>query len=268
MENNQQPTDPNTAATTQPPTEAPPAPAEATTPPENPAPAAAATTEQPETPPAEPKPRTNEMRIPVTAFRQRVKREAESFVAKALGMPLEQAQANLKKLKDLESGLVEKEAHANEAVERLRQENQSLQRRLQKALNASEELKRKQSKEVRRLKDRQIESDLLYRAKAAGMADANYGVHLFAKAAAAKKASDPSTYFDGLKKTHPHLFKGGASTEPVVAVNTAPPRSSSPDGAPPRPSAQGTSAAKTADDMDAQEFSSHARSRYGYTPGA
>jgi hypothetical protein len=209
------------------------------------------------------------LRIPQASFKQRIQREAETFAQGKLGVPLEEATRLLEVGRKAEKGLLDTEATTNEALKTIQAENVNLRRKVDKLSRAQMDVQKKHKREVRRLKDRQIEADLKATAARQGIRDVDYAVHLFAKEIASGKTTKPNDFFTGLRTDYGYLFNGTAAPVPdVLDPETAPPASTQPGEATPEPKAPGTPApAVNVDDMDNRDFSRHAQSKYGFTPG-
>lgn len=212
-----------------------------------------------------------QIRIPQNAFKARIDREAAAIVRRRLGISLEDAE----KLVKQGGGKVEAATPAAvpaavaATVSNTESAHSAELARLRKQLEQTKKIafdwQNKHRKDTTRLKDKQIEAELSAAAARAGVVDTDYAVHLFAKAAASGKATDPGEFFTALKGTHVHLFSAPKPVE--VTPTTAPPESMQPGEAKPVPVAAGTPAKATnAEDMNPLEFNRHLRS-YGFSPG-
>lgn len=220
------------------------------------------------------KKRKGVIQIPESAFKERVKREAAVEVKRRLGVSMEEAEAIVRRggTQPAGQGQTAVQNTADSAVEQLRRENDNLRKHNERLAKSSEEAQKKAKREVTRANDRRLEAELRAEARMAGCADPDYAVHLFAKAVQRGEASEPATYFAGLKTTNPALFAVAVAPKPAppqeVAAETAPPESQAAGEVKPKPSPAGSPAgAKNAEDMSPQEFSAHQRGAYGYTPG-
>lgn len=269
-----------------------PAPAEPTAvpaePPAAPAPVAAAPGQQPlpavdPNPPGTPEPPAPQpaatpkgksgqwLRLPKASFAARVKRDAESMVQSQFGVTFDEAKRLVDVGRNAEKGLLDNKAATDTTVKQLQEELDSTKRRLVKANEALQAGQKKHKREVKRLKDRQIEAQLKHQAARSGIKDTDYAVHLFAQAinSGDERAKDPSTYFNALRESHSYLFEGTTAPPPVeVTPSTAPPASAQPGEVTPEPADPGAAPpAPNVEDLDNQEFSRHTQSKYGFTPG-
>lgn len=226
------------------------------------------------------KPRGPEIRIPQAAFNQRVSRAAAQIVKTRLGVTIEEAEATIKKgaaagVPGANSGNAD--TVANAAMDQLRREKAAAEAKANKAVKDRTDLEAKHKKDLQRLKDKQIASELKYIASSVGIKDTEYAIYLFARHAAANNGADPNKFFAGLKNSNPYLFVAPTvpeakveepAAEEVVAT-TAPPESAEAGEKKPAPDKAGSEAGRAAsiDDMDQKSFSTHMKSKYGYTPG-
>jgi hypothetical protein len=231
-----------------------------------------APTEPPEPKPvAAPKGKKGQwLKLPAASFAARIRRDAESQVQTKFGVSMEEATRLIEVGRKAEKGLLNDAAATDETVKQLQTELADTKRRLDKATRAGQDMTKKHKREVRRLKDRQIEADLKADAARAGIKDVDYALHLFAKNVADGNTSKPREFFGGLKNSHAFLFgANGAPAEPKdIDPSTAPPASAAPGEVTPEPAPSGDPApAPSVDDMDSRDFNNHARSKYGFTPG-
>jgi hypothetical protein len=221
------------------------------------------------------KPRGPEIRIPQAAFKARVQREAAVEVKRRLGITIEEAEALVRAKGEGAAPGASGVAVANEVVDKLTREKNAAEARAKKSETDRLALEAKHKKDVQRLKDKNIEAELRFTAKSAGITDPDYATHLFARAAASGQSTDPDAFFTSLKTSHPFLFV--ASTAPAaippkpteVPAGTAPPESAQPGEAKPTPAPAGSSTAaeNPVDQMNPTEFGKHMRQKYGYTSG-
>jgi hypothetical protein len=215
---------------------------------------------------------------PHQAFVNRMKREAAMEVKRRLGITIEEAEELVKKSKEQPAsgaaakGTADAIVKAEKEASKLREENAALKR-------GQDQLRAKHEKEIRRLKDKQFESELAVEVSRAGITDpdcAELALTLYSRAVKDAKTAnqeipESGKFFAGLRESKPKLFGDGAApaVPPPVVIppTTAPPASAAPGGEPPKPTpAGGQPPAKTADDMTPEEFNQHLR-RSGYTPG-
>lgn len=220
-----------------------------------------------------------EVRIPLSGFKARLDREAANIIKKRLGCTLDEAEAIVKAKQPGAAAVpaagAAPAAVANEGLVALQAQLTRVQRQATDALKKAGEWEAKHKKDTARLRDRAIENELKALAAVAGATDADYAIHLFARAAASGQATDPATYFGVLKTSHPHLFgtvqaaaPAPKPAEPVkVPASTAPPASNAAGEATPTPNpAGGAKPAEGVEGMSQQDFSRRTRATYGFTP--
>jgi hypothetical protein len=205
--------------------------------------------------------------IPQGAFKARVQREAAVIVQRRLGVSLDEAE------KIVKAGGQPGASASDTATAALRLENERLRKDRDKLKRESEDRVRKAEKSARRAGDRAITAEMRAEARLAGVVDADYAVHLLAKAALKDETIDPGAFFGGLKKTHPHLFTQAveppppAAPPPTLAATTAPPESPAVGGVKPAPAAAGSPPVTVdAEAMSDADFHAHQRN-YGFVPG-
>jgi hypothetical protein len=204
-----------------------------------------------------------------------VQREANSVARTTLGMSLEEAKVIIEAAKSGKSpqGDTASAPQVNAALVKLEQENAKLRQKADAEARRATVWESKHKKDTTRLKDRQVEMELRVKAAQAGVQDPDYAIHLFAKAASAGATTDPDAFFGGLKGTHVYLFAASPVAAPPravdVPVTTAPPESRAPGEETPSPAATGAATPNAdTDKMSPQDFARHARTTYGFVPGA
>lgn len=221
--------------------------------------------------------RGREIRIPESAFKARVAREAAAEVRRRLGVSMEEAEKAVKSggtpttpVAGGAPAAVQANQMADEAVKKLQRDNERLKLESARHKKMAEDTAKKGAREIARMKDKQVEAELRQFAASAGFNDPDIFIHMFMRAVVADKALTPQGYVEKLKATHAYMF-GVAPPPPVkVMPSTAPPESKQPGEKKPEQQPAGNAAAspKTPDveKMSPQEFARHARG-YGYTPG-
>jgi DNA-binding transcriptional MerR regulator len=223
-----------------------------------------------------------EIRMPSSAFRDRVDRDAAAKLKKALGMTLEEAQALLKSRKEGGDGAPASAAAAPAGApagaaapargpdpekEKLRREAKDLERRL--------EAQRAKLKKVKtRERDRRTEIELRYSAVAAGIKadDADYAMGLYRSALRATAEGEdlpaPEAFWPTLKASKPYLFADGAPAREVpLRATTAPPLSRKPgEETPPTRAAGKPPGQADVDALEKRDFDDRTASRYGFRP--
>jgi hypothetical protein len=223
--------------------------------------------------------------VPPGAFMERVRRDAVKLVATQLNCTIEEAKAVIAKGgKLVVEGSQDQAAAAtaNQALETVQRENKRLQNQIKAVTDRATGAEKKLARERQRRQDSAIEFEIRSAASSAGIIDPDYGMSLFARAAAGGKTTDPVTFFAGLKGTHAYLFQGAAAAAApvpgaaaaaaappavVVPASTAPPESAAPGGAKPAPAPAGGPKVDVGG-MSGPDFAAHTQSRYGYRPGA
>lgn len=219
----------------------------------------------------QPQKRGPEVRIPQAAFKKRIEREAAAEIKRRLGVSIEEAEAMIRKGGGAAPGATS-QGVADEVVRKLQAENLKLKNDAEKRRQEAAIAEKKRQREIARLRDRQIETELRYMAKSAGIVDADYACTLFARAAAKDTNIEPEKFFAGLRQSHAYLFTAAPAApapEPTVPAATAPPESKQPgETTPPKPTPGESATAPTVDvdKMSPSEFARHTRS-YGYAPG-
>ncbi len=207
-------------------------------------------------------PKAKELRIPQSAFKERVDREAANLIKNKLGISLEEATAIVKAHQDGDA-----DKAANELA--LKSELDAAKKAKEDADLKLVEAEKKHKKDLQKQKDKMLESEIKLLATTAGAKDTDIAMHLFAKAAAAGQTTDPKEFFETLKTEKPFLF-GDGTAPPVKTVNptTAPLESKAPGEVTPSPTPPATTQPeKMADDLSPQDFNKRLKSRYGYNSG-
>ena len=209
-----------------------------------------------------------QMTMPENSFQARLNREAAALVRTRLGVPIEEAERIVK-----EGGASSSRSAQATADESLMRENAKLKREVDQRKREVEFTKKKASKDVQRLKDRQIDAELRFAAMAAGITDPDYAVELFARAARDGKEKDPAKFFGSLKTSRPYLFEKTATPPEAapaeVPATTAPAESAQPGEVKPTPAPAGTpTGGVKVEEMSPQEFTQYTRSQYGFSPGS
>jgi len=221
--------------------------------------------------------------MPSSAFRERIDRDAQAKIKKALGCTLEEAQ-ELLKVQRAGGGAAPAPgtpaapapgataapaapARPNAELEKLRREKADLERR-------TEALRAKVKKVKTRARDRLLETELRYSAVAAGIKadDADYAMGLYrAKVRATPQGEDvpdPDSFWPTLKAAKGYLFVDGAPAREVpIRPTTAPPASKKPgEEVPPARGAGAPAAEKGVMEMEPEEFGARTSNRYGFRP--
>ena len=211
--------------------------------------------------------------IPEAAFKARVQREAAAEIRRRTGVTIEEAERLIKAGGTAAAGGGKTAATntADAAILQLRNENQSLAKRLDKVTRESGQAVKKLEKRLRGANDARVEAELRAEARMAGITDPDYAITLFARAVGKDATLQPEAYFAKLKETHAHLFIVAAPAPPppkvVVAPTTTPPESQATGEVKPKPATAGEpTTEKNAEQDSAQEFAARQRS-YGYVPG-
>lgn len=220
-----------------------------------------------------PKNKKSEIRIPMGAFKERVRRDSTALAKEVLGMTLEEAQA---KLASVGTGAVTPGTTPNAAGNALESakieaELRKTRRELEAATKKVTDIESKAKKDAKRLRDQLTEATIREHARAAGVTDLNYALYLVMQAAQAGKLTsldDAPKFFTELKTSKPMIF---GSVEPAVVsvpAGTAPPESKNPGEAKPTPTQTTPGGAPVdATKMSAQDFNKHTQGQYGYRPG-
>lgn len=233
--------------------------------------------------PAKPGKKTGMMEIPEREFMNRVQRQAASLIKAKLGVTLEEAETIVKNAAASTPGDADAKETADQAVAKERAKSARLEKQLEEANRLAAVEKKRAAKDRERAANKLMEREVAHAAAIAGFRDPDYAMTLYARALKAALAEDKtleaSEYFSTIKgdEKYSYLFaKTGAAETPVpkpapvvVAPTTAPPESKAPGEATPAPKpAGGLPASKSADDMNTQEFASHARGKYNWSPSS
>jgi hypothetical protein len=212
-----------------------------------------------------------EIRIPVSAFKERVRRDSNALAREALGMTLEEARA---KLSSAAAATPAAPAGTPAAAADHAAALRKAERQLAEANKRAQDIENKYKKDTRRLKDAQMEQAIKSAAFRAGVADderATLAVQLFARAVMADNTLTPETFYGTLKNTHPYLFGNVTPAAPVVVAvpaGTAPKASTLPGESLPTPTPTTPGGGTVdVDKMSPTAFNKHMQGTYGYRPG-